>query len=781
MQITRGLPQDVFPCSSEYKQPANPYYIVAPDYTHKSAGIRLLHQLCSVLNQMGYEAYVVSNKTNGELWTPRLTEETKVAHYLAGKKPIAVYPEVIKGQPLGLGIPVRYVLNYPGLLGGGDKSYPENEVVFSFHSDYYESGIPLYLPVVNIKEIDGVPPKFPRKKNTAAVYYNRYIPSADELEALGVDCIDVSTKSSLSFTEVIATLKSVEILYCFETSAIMDEAILCGCALVLLKSEVMKELPALVKTRGLHGISWGKKQVDIDLAISTVDQERVNLLGRLTNWVPQLENFIDLTQTKSLETNAESVWPQQIVDTLHLPDLSSKEISAKLDRKKYAKVNQQYKEWQTKSTLREIDADIYAEYITKGDLPDILVVIHHIKDSSQSLIADTLDSLDANFLKAISVHIVSENKPPKGFESGSALSWCSKNLLADEIGSSDTTNWVLTLEAGVRLEPNALVELAISAKTYPDTFMFYADEDVYSEGGVNSYPNFKPEFNIELIRCSNYVGGSVLFKKSCWLDSGLPVAVHEVYQFLIQYSLTQEAQLVRHVDGMLFHGTGKISSDTENLEYEVAVNALISSGFVKAVKPMDRLGSWLVEYRPVANQNTTLVVPTGVQPGYMRQMLESLAKYACPNLAKIILVCNELDFDEVNFALQDLDFKTPIEVITYEATQYNYAQALNDAISKASTEYVWVPEIPTVSESGYPGFQNTSWWGVLAPSGTSAAIVKSLNLEITSILNDPEFRKTLAIYGTEPFPMTTDQFSEFLRSEIERAAKLVQSAGIPKE
>lgn len=91
------------------------------------------------------------------------------------------------------------------------------------------------------------------------------------------------------------------------------------------------------------------------------------------------------------------------------------------------------------------------------------------------------------------------------------------------------------------------------------------------------------------------------------------------------------------------------------------------------------------------------------------------------------------------------------------------------------------PEIPTISESGYPGYQNSSWWGILAPSGTSAVIVKLLNLEITSILSDPEFRKTLAIYGIEPFPMTSDQFSEFLRSEIERAAKLVQSAGIPKE
>jgi hypothetical protein len=140
MQITRGLPEDLYPCTSEYKHSTNPYYIVAPDYTHKSAGIRLLHQLCSVLNQMGYEAYVVTNKTNGELWTPRLTEETKAAHYLAGKKPIVIYPEVVKGQPIGLGLPVRYVLNYPGLLGGGDKYYTENEVVFKFHPDYYSGG-----------------------------------------------------------------------------------------------------------------------------------------------------------------------------------------------------------------------------------------------------------------------------------------------------------------------------------------------------------------------------------------------------------------------------------------------------------------------------------------------------------------------------------------------------------------------------------------------------------------------------------------------------------------
>jgi glycosyltransferase involved in cell wall biosynthesis len=74
----------------------------------------------------------------------------------------------------------------------------------------------------------------------------------------------------------------------------------------------------------------------------------------------------------------------------------------------------------------------------------------------------------------------------------------------------------------------------------------------------------------------------------------------------------------------------------------------------------------------------------------MREMLESLGKYICPNLAQIILVCNLQDLEEVNFALQGLDCGVPIEVITYEATHYNHAKALNYAIGKVITKYVWV-------------------------------------------------------------------------------------------
>ena len=132
MDIQRLLPAGLKPCSSVYQQGGQPYYIVAPAYDHRSAGVRLLHQLCSLLNQMGREAYISSHVRGPELWTPPLSDAVKLAHYQAGKKPIVIYPEVVKGTPWQLGQPVRLVLNVPGHLGG-DKDFGSNELVYTFH------------------------------------------------------------------------------------------------------------------------------------------------------------------------------------------------------------------------------------------------------------------------------------------------------------------------------------------------------------------------------------------------------------------------------------------------------------------------------------------------------------------------------------------------------------------------------------------------------------------------------------------------------------------------
>lgn len=88
------------------------------------------------------------------------------------------------------------------------------------------------------------------------------------------------------------------------------------------------------------------------------------------------------------------------------------------------------------------------------------------------------------------------------------------------------------------------------------------------------------------------------------------------------------------------------------------------------------------------------------------------------------------------------------------------------------------PEIPTVAESGLPGFGFSVWIGVLAPAGTPKPIVERLNTEIVKIVTSPDVKARFAKQGVEVAPTTPDKFNEFLRSEVDRWGKVVQEAGI---
>jgi tripartite-type tricarboxylate transporter receptor subunit TctC len=91
------------------------------------------------------------------------------------------------------------------------------------------------------------------------------------------------------------------------------------------------------------------------------------------------------------------------------------------------------------------------------------------------------------------------------------------------------------------------------------------------------------------------------------------------------------------------------------------------------------------------------------------------------------------------------------------------------------------PEIPTLDESGLPGFSITAWIGVVAPKVTPNDIVQKLNLEITRALKDPEFARQISTIGIDPLGSTPDEFAAFLRKEIPRWKQIVQEAGVKVE
>lgn len=91
------------------------------------------------------------------------------------------------------------------------------------------------------------------------------------------------------------------------------------------------------------------------------------------------------------------------------------------------------------------------------------------------------------------------------------------------------------------------------------------------------------------------------------------------------------------------------------------------------------------------------------------------------------------------------------------------------------------PDVPTVAESGYTDFQTTTWHGLLAPTGTSKAIVTRLGANMVKILRQPDIAERLASQGTETIASTPESFAEHLKIETAKWARVVKQAGIKAE
>jgi tripartite-type tricarboxylate transporter receptor subunit TctC len=89
------------------------------------------------------------------------------------------------------------------------------------------------------------------------------------------------------------------------------------------------------------------------------------------------------------------------------------------------------------------------------------------------------------------------------------------------------------------------------------------------------------------------------------------------------------------------------------------------------------------------------------------------------------------------------------------------------------------PDVPTISESGVPGFEAKSWFGLVAPAGTPPDIIKKINSDVTKIILGPAFaEKYLAAQGLEPIVGSSDQFLTFIRDETVKWGKVVKDANI---
>jgi tripartite-type tricarboxylate transporter receptor subunit TctC len=95
----------------------------------------------------------------------------------------------------------------------------------------------------------------------------------------------------------------------------------------------------------------------------------------------------------------------------------------------------------------------------------------------------------------------------------------------------------------------------------------------------------------------------------------------------------------------------------------------------------------------------------------------------------------------------------------------------------SAKRFASTPDVPTVAESGLPGYEAVAWYGVFAPDGTPREIVTQLNQEIVRIVRSPEVRASFLNQGAESFATSPDEFASIVKRDVAKWAKVVKASG----
>jgi glycosyltransferase involved in cell wall biosynthesis len=645
----------------------HPYYICVTDYRQNFAGIRWLHYLCHMLNEAGYEAYIAPGRlTSPWLRAPTLTQEIAAGHFATGRTPIAVYSEVFSGNPLRAPVVARWLLNRPGLLGG-DSEYDAAELLFTHSQWMLPTGweaAELRLPPVDTRIFHNRDNPQDKERQGFCYYAHKYLASGGRIDPFLIEhgtslCQDIVR----SHEEIAALLRQSEYLYCYEESALIQEAVACGCPVIIKTSERWKrtrwpgrfpgtaeeddsEALALIKSEVAQYPDYLAKQQSecwalFDHFVERTQQEaeRVRAAPPLIDAValeqhPALAWMSPLEQRASLSDVFDRILapyypaaPRLAAESATIPDFSLGENA-----------------WRANRRLLDSDGYLLAESTATWTAAPNFHLFVRLDGDQLPRLADTLEALNHQLYTHWHIDVLSTQAPPPGLEQVPRLGWQrldhwdDAKATIDFLAVAGRRDWLLEIPAGAVLDPMCLWRIAAESQRQPNAPAFYVDDDRLGTLGLRKHLRLKPGANSEWLRSLDLAGplfmsrqawrmtgGAAIYRGSPWFD-----------QLLRLQEQTELGPPVHVADALLSFADDWTSSDSDcRAALEAQQQRL---GQPEDIIPLDNQ-AWrtlprLDDYPPVS-----IVVVSDGQLEFLTNLLESLfAKTTYPAVELILMV-----------------------------------------------------------------------------------------------------------------------------------------------
>jgi hypothetical protein len=292
------------------------FYIYTPRWRDNAAGIKALHLLCDAINQKGGSAWLVfSNPSlrnsgiNHNLKTPVLTRRILKKHKTLGLNPSVIYTETIAGNPLNSNRVIRWLLNYPGNLGGKTE-FSNKEWVISYSGKISKtcklSSEVLYLPIIDPNELPKGLSKSPGLNILYAGKYRAFVGQPEIPSNLSYVEIFRDGKKRQPREEVLELLGKAEVLYLWENSSIAVEAMLMNTPCMFIKNNFLGDLIAEDEL-GTAGSGFGFSVESLETARKTLPLFHELYSKARANFWNQLDDFLAKNETYWSDTGGSRI------------------------------------------------------------------------------------------------------------------------------------------------------------------------------------------------------------------------------------------------------------------------------------------------------------------------------------------------------------------------------------------------------------------------------------------------------------------------------------------
>jgi len=316
------------------------------------------------------------------------------------------------------------------------------------------------------------------------------------------------------------------------------------------------------------------------------------------------------------------------------------------------------------------------------------------------LLADTIDCLDAQLYNGWGLTVISDAPcPDPVFEDLEMLEWImEKDDLSGALHRAtegSQADWVALIEAGDRFEPHLLFSCVDYINLHPEWRLIYTDEDSIDSEGNRFDPKFKPDFNLDLLRSTPYMGSFCLVRRDSLLKAGGFNWLAEVGNYEVVFRVLEECgeDAIGHVSEMLYHRlkANEQRYDRESLEEQggqVLIEHLKRCGIDASVTHGLLSMSYLVEYRHTETPLVSIIIPTKDQIHYLKPCVDSLLKKTnYPNYEVIVIDNNTSDIEALEYlAMLERD-RERVRVLRYPHP-YNYSAINNMAVREAKGDYL---------------------------------------------------------------------------------------------